>query len=559
MRRVANDETAVAEGRSKWTSCRRYYLDVVAVTLFACVGNFLWISRYSQLPSWDQAGYLDISYHWRHALLTGGLGSAIQAIYHYQPGYPPLYMLTISPLQALRATANSADIVNTFFLAGTVVAAAVIAVRLFGRRAALPTAILTATCPLIYGLSRTPLVDILLTFTCTLTVMAAVISDGFLNHRWSIACGACAGLAFLTKITAPGILVVPIACTFLLPKAINLRKQFLNLGLAVIAMGLVALPWYAFELGSSITYLRGGLFLVGGISNPLNPTAIVNYMLLVINDGTGTILVCLLLLVTALLSGRMLHNKTVTRSQLVAVVIPSVWLLIPFGFELASHNQQTRFLAPSIVAVAILCGGGLATVRPRALSTGLTVGSAALLAWQFVAFIYPFGNINLMLGDASHNVEIPLDGAPLPFVGPPTRTPPYAVPIVEQIRKAATRLRLTSGLDVCLFETQAVVNANTLRFVGELHGLVDVNFTDLSYIPNYTSSQLVEALRQCPVALYMSPAQSEVSGGQAAVINASSAASKVTPADLAMFNGPQSTFPVGVGLTVRIFERRTAA
>src|ERR1700722_14459259 len=114
---------------ARWSTATRWG---VWTTLAAvAVGNGWWIHSDHQSPPWDEANYLHIAFRWRHAFDTGGLGSWVSSLYHANPAYPPLYMLLISPTEAIDPGVRAALVVNTALLLGTALGAAVTAGRFF--------------------------------------------------------------------------------------------------------------------------------------------------------------------------------------------------------------------------------------------------------------------------------------------------------------------------------------------------------------------------------------------------------------------------------------------
>jgi hypothetical protein len=105
-------------------------------------------------------------------------------------------------------------------------------------------------------------------------------------------------------------------------------------------------------------------------------------------------------------------------------------------------------------------------------------------------------------------------------------------------------------LNVCLLETQAVINGNTLGYVAESSG-IPLTFTDLSYIPHVSAKTLAADLLSCPVALFI-PGDS--GQGRVGVLNKVSAAERISRRELAEFDGPRPVLSVGDGLSVEVLE-----
>lgn len=89
-------------------------------------------------------------------------------------------------------------------------------------------------------------------------VYALLRSDGMRGRWWSIACGAALGLMLLSRTMAvafvPGVLVVA-ALMILVRHRDDLWPRVLNLGLAIVAMALVAATWYWNNLDPVVDYL----------------------------------------------------------------------------------------------------------------------------------------------------------------------------------------------------------------------------------------------------------------------------------------------------------------
>ena len=539
-----------------WSRPTRIALVAIVLALFAA--NIVWIAHDHEAPPWDQAHYLHISWTWRHALTDGGWGHFLSAFYNTDPAYAPLYMLVISPFEALRQGVDATLVANTLMMGVAIVAAAVVASRLFGRRAALLAAVFTATCPLLYGLSRTTLVDVLLVMLVTLAVMAAVESSGFRHRPWAIAFGVLTGLATLTKITAPGILVAPALCCLALPERLEVRRQLTNAALAVGVAVAVALPWFVVNLGPTVDYLRsttGGNLAIGTTGNPVTLNAFLNLTATTINS-IGVVLV-LTLAVTGTVVARQVLGRRLNRPQLARIALPVSWFAVGFVVLAVSNNQDVRYLAPGVVGLAVLAAGALGALRPARFRLVVASVAIAVLGWQLLTYVVTVpsqGTARLVLGSGSTTLVVPFDGTPLSYARRPG-VPDYATPVLRALTATSHRLAPNGGLTVCLLETNRVINGNTLGFVAETRSL-PVAFTDLSYVPTMSQGALAVALNACPSALYI---RDQFDSGRVAVLNRSSAAARITDAELASFDGVRTSLPVGEGLVVQVLERASAA
>ena len=196
----------------------------------------------------------------------------------------------ISPFQAISEGVDSSLVANTLILCATVVVTAMVATHLFGSRSALPAAVFTATQPMVVGLSRTTLVDTLLVLLVALAVWAAILSDGFRERRWAVACGIVVGLATLTKVTAPGILALPLLGTLALAAKMEWRRQLTNAAVGAGVAAFVCLPWFAVNFSPTLDYIESttsGSLAIGTTSDPLSYAALRTFAVSTFHGGVG--------------------------------------------------------------------------------------------------------------------------------------------------------------------------------------------------------------------------------------------------------------------------------
>ena len=147
--------------------------------------------------------------------------------------------------------------------------------------------------------------------------------------------------------------------------------------------------------------------------------------------------------------------------------------------------------------------------------------------------------------------HLPFDGTDMAYQ-PRPHAPDYATPVVGALERRQRARGPERPLNPCLLMTHEVVNGNTLGFVAETRG-TPLAFTDLSYVPNLDDRQLAAQLARCPTALYIpvDPAES----GRVGTLNSASAAARITPRQLAAFDGPRATFQVGPGVVAQLLTR----
>ncbi|MGH2364548.1 MAG: glycosyltransferase family 39 protein, partial [Chloroflexota bacterium] len=115
--------------------------------------------------------------------------------------------------------------------------------RSFGRPAALPAALALALTPISVAAARNNTMDSVLALAMLLAVWAALRAIESGQLRWLLVCAAVLGLAFNVK-TLEAFLVLPaIVLAYLVAARGSVRRRLASLALAVLALGVVSLPW----------------------------------------------------------------------------------------------------------------------------------------------------------------------------------------------------------------------------------------------------------------------------------------------------------------------------
>jgi hypothetical protein len=324
--------------------------------------------------------------------------------------------------------------------------------------------------------------------------------------------------------------------------------------LAAIVSVLIGVVWYAFNLSAALTYLRSatsGQLSIGTTSSPLTLHAFAAYMSSVIDSAVGTLLVLFLLVAGALTLPRLFHRR-ISRAEMIRIAIPVSWFAVPFASLALSSNQDVRYLAPGITGLAVLAAGMISAIRPATLRRIVLAGAVLALGWQYISYEIVHStpaSASVQFGPSSFPIVIPFDGSDLIYTRPPGMSD-FANPVVRALSGYQEHADPGKPLNVCLLETQAVINGNTLGYVARSSG-IPLTFTDLSYIPHVSAKALAAELLSCPVALYI-PGDS--GNGRVGVLNKVSAAQRISQRELAEFGGPRPILSVGDGLSVEILE-----
>lgn len=169
------------------------------------LANGAWILLDHTSPSWDQAHYLNVTWQYKQALATGGVGGLIDSIHSIDPGHGPLFTTALLPFfYVLDDLTRSGMVLNLILAPILYLSAGQIAMHLFGDwRARLLTILMVATMPVMVGLYHNVLQDFPLTVIATASLLLMLKTDRFQHRGMSGALGAVLGLGTLTKVTFP--------------------------------------------------------------------------------------------------------------------------------------------------------------------------------------------------------------------------------------------------------------------------------------------------------------------------------------------------------------------
>jgi hypothetical protein len=204
-------------------------------------------------------------------------------------------------------------------------------------------------------------------------------------------------------------------------------------------------------------------------------------------------------------------------------------------------------MAPALPAVAVLVAGAIAGVRPRGARIGLATVAVVVLSYQTLTHItdvtpgFMPDQVRLEIG--GYTAAIQLDSQPIGYEQLPGDD--YGNPVIAYVEDVA---RVEPGglavpRSVCLLESEAVVNSNTLSFLAAAREDPFV-FSDVSVGPDGEKG-LETALSSCNFALYVKQPKVSPAGedSRLALVNDPYAANHMTPRLFSLFRGPSRTFP----------------
>jgi dolichyl-phosphate-mannose-protein mannosyltransferase len=395
-----------------WSLC------LVLVGFFFLGTIALWMSRDRSPGYWDDAWYLTNSLVLYDTLVDHGILPYWKKFLVALEFKAPLIVVLPTPLFRLFGRhARVAYGVNLVFMAllfGTVYR---LAKYYSSPRAGLVAVYITATMPLLYGLSRQYLVEYGLTALVVATVCCLAELRWLGDDRKAWCLGALCGLGLMMKITFPLYVFLPFCFTCIrifVPEPIGAspsnahpcptRSSVLLWLLAFIApLALIALPWYGRNWCKTLDHaFRSGFSPMAdqyGMGDPYSLAVAWRYLTHWVNDGISGAYFLLLMALAGIALWYKIRMRRPLPSEGRTLVL--LWFL-PFLMFLFGRNKDIRFTAPLLPAVAI----ALAWMADSLLSSLKSLGRLAfglLFAFPLLAYLHTsfglLGNARLSLGD----------------------------------------------------------------------------------------------------------------------------------------------------------------
>ena len=391
-----------------------------ALVVFFFLGTTaLWISRDRSPGYWDDAWYLTNSLVLYDTLIDHGPIAYWKKFLGALEFKAPLIAVLPTPLYGLFGRhAFVAYGVNLVFMALLFGAVYHLARRYSSPRSGLVAVYVTATMPLLYGLSRQYLVEYGLTALVAATVCCLVESRWLRDTHKACCLGVLFGLGLMMKVTFPLYVFLPfcfVAIRIFAPEPIGMspsnahprpaRSSLLMWFLAFVApLALIALPWYGRNWRKTLDHaFRSGFSPMAdqyGMGDPFSLSVVWGYLTHWVNDGiSGAYFLLLMVLAGIALWYKIRMGRPGLPSEGRTLVL--LWFL-PFLMFLFGRNKDIRFTAPLLPAVAIL----IAWIADSFLSSMTRWGRLAfsfLFAFPLLAYLHTsfglLGNTRLVWGD----------------------------------------------------------------------------------------------------------------------------------------------------------------
>ena len=192
LQKLADSDTILEPGSSmramtpERPGIHTHHLILVALILWTFGCNLVWTILDTRPPSWDQSTHLHIAFKYA-SVFSSGTKRMWRDLLSVEPFYPPLYHLSLLPVfKIFGFSADNAVIVNSLFLAVTLLSIYGIGVRLYDRNTGLLAAFLFACYPFPAYSSRQCLIGITLTGMVTLSYYLFLCSKNFEDRKFSL-------------------------------------------------------------------------------------------------------------------------------------------------------------------------------------------------------------------------------------------------------------------------------------------------------------------------------------------------------------------------------------
>ncbi len=423
-----NQSAESGPGAVKGLLRQRWHQVLLGVLIAAQLAvNWAWLSTNLVLLGWDRPRHLIESLVYNDLLSQVSPQTLFDA-WVYSGYYPPLFHLAMVGFYKLFGISmDVAASVNTVFLVVLLVAAYGVGSRIGGRGVGLLSAFVTATLPMIFGMSRYTYIEFALTATVALSMWLLLLSEGFDRKRYSLLFGLSVGLGLLTKWTFslfvfPALLVVVLRTGVLSRARQSLRALHLDrkwMTVSAVLGAVFTMLWYLPNVGRTATLplshllapiswlLLSGLIyvlkqpgsrgwnLVGSMwlglvvagSWYLPRMDFVSHTFLIAwgrperqswafgyyldhltNEHLGLVYMVVLVLVSMgllLLAWRALRRGRAWRQVVTSdFLLLFLWIVLPYlVFSFRPSSKHSRFIMPMLPALGVLMSYGLSRIR----------------------------------------------------------------------------------------------------------------------------------------------------------------------------------------------------
>ncbi len=343
------------------------------------VGRSYYIAN-KRPPTFDDAWYLDTSFHFYEQLTRGSVVDFVKAYAGSFRTKAPLASVLPLPFYLLLGERyQSAMLVNMTFIVISSVYLFLLGRRWFSPAAGLAAAVFYQTMPLAYGLSRVFMPDYGLAALVVVWVYYLESSEGFSRGKMSFLLGVILGLGLLMKVLFPAYIAGPLL--YVLWKRRPGASALITIALPAL---LLASTWYAFHLRDVFLYAWQAGY--GEIGEQYGSTVAGGWLVTLINQGISAYYAGALLLlgVAALAAAGGKFEWSESASILAG------WLVVPLLMIGTGRNREIRFVLPVLPAFALLLAAAISRVVRRPIAQIAATAALAVFPLRlFAALSYP--------------------------------------------------------------------------------------------------------------------------------------------------------------------------
>jgi 4-amino-4-deoxy-L-arabinose transferase-like glycosyltransferase len=415
----------------------------------------------TQIPTYDEAWYLETSLHLHRSLLQGGLAEWWRA---YRGAFgvkaPLLSVLALPFYLVFGPGRETAMLVNSFFVVVASLYLFLLARRLFSPSAGLAAVVFFQTMPLAYGLSRSFMTEYGLAALAIVFLYYLAASDDLTRPRETFQLGIVLGLGLLMKVIFPVFVAGPLLV------ALYRRRSWEPVFLIGLPALVLASTWYAYNWRPLLAFAFESAY--GGIAPDYSAGGAGAWLALVVNQGMSFYYAAAVLILVPI---------AFFRRRPEGMGFLAAWLVPPVLALAAGRNQLIRFVLPVLPVFAIALAAAVFSLgrswRTQAL---LAVALAVYPQRLFAATTY---RPHAPAGHAVTLGPFVVFARDLGWARPPVHEDPWEH---RRLLEAARRLAPDAAQPfyVVLALDHTYLNANLLNYLNAYENY-PVRFTSLGY------------------------------------------------------------------------------
>lgn len=407
-------------------------LIISAIFIIFAVYNYLWISKNTLPPSWDDSWHLMSSLNY-YRILTNPSFDMFEKLIHVDWYYPPFFKFSTAFFYMVFGTSiTTAVMTNVFYFGILLFSTYGIGKILFNRETGLLAAVIVSMYPDIFYYQRAYLLDLSLTAMITLSIYLLLLTENFKNLRYSLIFGAVLGMTFLVKWTAVFFIAGPFVyilyssffkIEYLIPEKIskkqrkkldtelgsNRNKQLRHLILACSVAILISSIWYIPNGAGAYNFIKEMAPYWASVEGEnLNIFSFENLSFYFIAIITQTSFLLTLFFVIGL--AYLIRIKQTSSLFLLS------WLLLPIIVLTMQLNKSERYTMPILAAIAIISVFWIKSITSKRIQTAVIATVILIGGFQVITMASGNNSIHdsLRLNTQFGNISLYPGGTTLP-------------------------------------------------------------------------------------------------------------------------------------------------